>query len=145
MSQQPIDGPSSILVGIDGSETSMRAAAYAAGNARRQHSKLVCLYVRTIGAMAAVSPGAIAPMRNALDDLGIELRDTVESSGKRLGIDVLFVSREGNPFTELVRLADELHVDAIMVGASSQAGHRLVGSLASHLVRSARWPVTVVP
>jgi hypothetical protein len=26
-----------------------------------------------------------------------------------------------------------------------QPGHRIVGSLASHLVRAARWPVTVVP
>jgi nucleotide-binding universal stress UspA family protein len=36
-------------------------------------------------------------------------------------------------------------VDAVVVGASTHAGHRLVGSLALHLVRVARWPVTVVP
>ena len=32
-----------------------------------------------------------------------------------------------------------------MVGASAQAGHRLVGSLAVRLVKAGRWPVTVVP
>ncbi len=32
-----------------------------------------------------------------------------------------------------------------VVGASEQAGHRLIGSVASRLVRAGRWPVTVVP
>ena len=35
--------------------------------------------------------------------------------------------------------------DAVIVGASTKAGHRFVGSLAVHLVRANRWPVTVVP
>jgi nucleotide-binding universal stress UspA family protein len=35
--------------------------------------------------------------------------------------------------------------DAVVVGASAHAGHRLVGSLAVRLVKAARWPVTVVP
>jgi nucleotide-binding universal stress UspA family protein len=42
-------------------------------------------------------------------------------------------------------VAEERKVDAIVVGASTQAGHRLVGSLATRLVRHATWPVTVVP
>jgi nucleotide-binding universal stress UspA family protein len=33
----------------------------------------------------------------------------------------------------------------VVVGSSEQAGHRLVGSVASRLVRAGRWPVTVVP
>ena len=35
--------------------------------------------------------------------------------------------------------------DAVIVGASTKAGHRFVGSLAVHLVRASRWPITVVP
>ena len=67
------------------------------------------------------------------------------SRAPHLGIDAVFVDREGNPFTEIVRLADELHADAVIIGASSKAGHRFVGSLAVHLVKAAHWPVTVVP
>jgi nucleotide-binding universal stress UspA family protein len=52
---------------------------------------------------------------------------------------------DGNPFAEIVRLADEIQADAVIVGASTKAGHRFVGSLAVHLVRASRWPVTFVP
>ena len=62
-----------------------------------------------------------------------------------LGVAVTFVRRQGNPYLELVRAAEEMRVDAIVVGASGKAGHRIVGSLAGHLVRDAKWPVTVVP
>jgi nucleotide-binding universal stress UspA family protein len=54
------DGPSLILVGVDGSRTSLRAAAYAAGLARRQHSRLLVVYVTRPSASIGVAPG-VAP------------------------------------------------------------------------------------
>ena len=38
-----------------------------------------------------------------------------------------------------------LWINWFPVGASKQAGHRFVGSLAVRLVRAGKWPVTVVP
>jgi nucleotide-binding universal stress UspA family protein len=143
--EQGHDGPGLVLVAVDGSETSLRAGAYAAGVARRQHSRLVCLYVRTTSPLIAVSPAAVNAMRETVDSVARELRDSVETQSRVLGIDAVFVDREGNPFVEIVTLADELRVDAVIIGASSKAGHRFVGSLAVHLVKAARWPVTVVP
>ncbi len=84
-------------------------------------------------------------MQEAHDSVAAELRQTAEEQGARLGIDIVFVERDGNPFAEIVRLADEIQADAVIVGASTKAGHRFVGSLAVHLVRASRWPVTVVP
>jgi nucleotide-binding universal stress UspA family protein len=46
---------------------------------------------------------------------------------------------------ELSRIADRVLADAVVVGASEQAGHRVIGSVAVRLVRMGRWPVTVVP
>jgi nucleotide-binding universal stress UspA family protein len=139
------DGPDVLLVGVDGSETSMRAAAYAAGMARRQRARLVVLFVRPFSAAAGMSAGATAGMHESYDFVAAELRQNMEEQAPRLGIDVVVVERDGNPFSEIVRLADEIQADAVIVGASTKAGHRFVGSLAVHLVRASRWPVTVVP
>jgi nucleotide-binding universal stress UspA family protein len=141
----PSSGPPVLLVGIDGSDTSMRAGAYASGMAIRQHSRLVCLYVRTYSVAAGVGIAALPSMARAHDDIATELRELIETQGQRIGIAAEFVEREGNPFTEIVRLAEELPADAVFVGASTKAGHRFVGSLAVHLVRASRWPITVVP
>jgi nucleotide-binding universal stress UspA family protein len=139
------DGPDVLLVGVDGSDTSLRAGAYAAGMARRQQARLVILYVRPFSAVSGIGAGAVTSMQEAYDAVAAELRQNAEEQGPRLGIDVEFVERDGNPYTEIVRLAGEIQADAVIVGASTKAGHRFVGSLAVHLVRASRWPVTVVP
>ena len=145
MRDQYRDGPDVLLVGVDGSDSSLRAGAYAAGMARRQRARLVCLYVRPFSAVAGIGAGAATSRQEAYDSVAAELRQTAEEQGARLGIDIVFVERDGNPFAEIVRLADEIQADAVIVGASTKAGHRFVGSLAVHLVRASRWPVTVVP
>jgi nucleotide-binding universal stress UspA family protein len=139
------DGPSVLLVGVDGSDTSLRAGAYAAGLARRERARLICLYVRPLTAVAGIGAGAAISMQEAYDEVAADLRQAVETQRARLGIRAEFVERYGNPFAEIVRLADEVKADAVIVGASTKAGHRFVGSLAVHLVRASRWPVTVVP
>lgn len=137
------DGPRAILVGIDGSQTSLRAGAYAAGLARRQGSVLVIIFVHTVG--AAFAPEVVVATQALQQAAFAELTTTLAEQAQLRGIQYTLYEREGNPYQEITRLADELRVDAIVVGASTSAGHRLVGSLASHLVRDARWPVTVVP
>jgi len=103
------------------------------------------LYVRPFGAGPGIEAGAVTSMQEAYDAVAAELRRNAEEQAPRLGIDVVVVERNGNPFTEIVRLAGEIQADAVIVGASTKAGHRFVGSLAVHLVRASRWPVTVVP
>jgi nucleotide-binding universal stress UspA family protein len=139
------DGPSRILVGFDGSETSIRAAAYAAGMARRQGAHLIALFVATTSPMAAQLAATAAAMIQTQDEIGRQLRSTVMEGARHVGIDVEFVMRRGNPYRELIAVANELRVDAVVVGASTQSGRRFVGSLAGRLVRDATWPITVVP
>jgi nucleotide-binding universal stress UspA family protein len=141
----PRPGAPVLLVGIDGSDTSLRAGAYAAGLATRQRARLVCLYVRTYSVAAGVGIAAVPSIQKAHDDIASELREMLETQSARIGISAEFVEREGSPFAEIVRLAKELPADAVIVGASTKAGHRFVGSLAVHLVRSSQWPITVVP
>jgi nucleotide-binding universal stress UspA family protein len=142
------DGPKEILVGVDDSTTSLRAAAYAAGLARRQGAKVTVVFVAPIASLGAASPGGAdlaAARREAAYQMAEELRQRTEEGSRYLGISITFIATEGDPYSEIRRIADEIRADAVVVGASAHAGHRLVGSLAVRLVRAGRWPVTVVP
>lgn len=142
------DGPSAILVGVDDSVTASRAAAYCAGLARRQRARVVVVYVAPIGGMALASsagPAVVAAENEAHDEVAKELADRADTMARELGLSVTFIMAHGDPFHEISRIATETRADAIVVGASLKAGHRLMGSLAVRLVRAGKWPVTVVP
>jgi nucleotide-binding universal stress UspA family protein len=143
------DGPQVILVGVDGSVTSLRAGAYAAGLARRQGARLVAVYVEQratlYAATGAAGAGAVAAQDQAIRETGEDLRREAQEGAERLGVPLTFIIAHGDPYHELRRVADQVRADAVIVGASAQAGHRWVGSLAVRLVKAGRWPVTVVP
>lgn len=140
------DGPKVILAGVDGSQSSLRAAAYAAGLARRQNALLALVYVQpvmpagaSLGAPVADTTGEIA------EGLVAEIRESAERLKGIYEVRWQFHTFRGDPYAGLVSAAEELTADAVVVGASEQAGHRIVGSVAIRLVKAGRWPVTVVP
>ncbi len=140
------DGPKVIVVGVDGSDTSMRAAAYAAGLARRQRALLAVVYVQPVMTAGAALG---APVAEATDEIAQEIvaqiREATDRSRGIFDIRWEFHTFHGDPYNGLVKAADQLKADAVVVGASEQAGHRIVGSVAVRLVKAGRWPVTVVP
>src|SRR3954452_22329305 len=133
-----------ILVGVDGSDTAMRAAAYAFGLAKRQGYRLVvaCVAARSglmiFGTAAAYEHTTQCELRA---ELGAEIRAAVEE----LGVPVTFVMVHGDPVTVLREAADCCQADTVVVGASTSAGHRFAGSVATRLIRAGHWPVVVVP
>ncbi|MFI1994447.1 universal stress protein [Actinoplanes sp. NPDC020271] len=138
-----------IIVGVDGSETSMRAGAYAVGLARRENRRLVGVFVRplTASVLSFADPfgASIASAFAMHEAVETEFRDSVQRDRPGLDADFEIITRQGDPFAELCRAAAELWADAVIVGRSQSAVHRIAGSVAQRLVRCGRWPVTVVP
>ena len=142
------DGPNVILVGVDESVTASRAGSYAAGLARRQGARLVIVYVQTAGSYVITSSAGasvLAAEAQVRSEIAEELSVAADQRARELGIAMTFITTQGDPFHEISRIAKETRADAIVVGASLKAGHRLLGSLAVRLVRAGKWPVTVVP
>ncbi|MEF9908034.1 universal stress protein [Streptomyces sp. P9-A2] len=140
------DGPKVIVVGVDGSDTSLRAAAYASGLARRQHALLAVVYVQPVLAAGAALGAPVAETTDEIaEDLVRQVREASEQVRGVFDFRWEFHTFRGDPYNGMVRAADDLKADAVVVGASEQAGHRFVGSVAVRLVKAGRWPVTVVP
>ena len=143
------DGPSALVVGVDGSPTSLRAAAYAAGLARRQRTRLVIVYARrhppALISIADHAGLAAKEAMDAQDEVAAQLREALRVQAATWDIDATLVVRFGDPLSVLCEVAREVRADGVVVGSSASVGHRIAGSLAVRLVRSGRWPVTVVP
>lgn len=140
------DGPKVIVVGVDGSDSSWRAASYAAGLARRQRALLAVVYVQPVLAAGAAFGAPVAETTDEIaEGLIKEIRDATERLKGIFEVRWEFHTFRSDAFNGLVKAADELKADAVVVGASEQAGHRIIGSVAIRLVKAGRWPVTVVP
>ena len=140
-----------LVVGYDGSPPSSRALDAAARLLQGRTGRIEVVYVAHMPSMAALSPGAVAELETDFDDVERELRtmasaqlnDSVEHWG--------FERRQGPIAEELLASAADIgaaHPDAtvvIVVGSSSLAAHRVVGSVAVGLVRHSPVPVIVVP
>ncbi|MFI2609792.1 universal stress protein [Kitasatospora sp. NPDC018619] len=141
------DGPRVILAGLDGSDSSWRATAYAAGLARRQGALLAVAYIQPIlGAATALAGAAVEETTQEIaDELLAALREAEQRVREVWQVEWRFLTMRGDPYGGLAKLADELRADAVVVGVSEQAGHKVIGSVAVRLVKAGRWPVTVVP
>ncbi|MEV7773584.1 universal stress protein [Kitasatospora sp. NPDC086791] len=141
------DGPKVILAGLDGSDSSWRATAYAAGLARRQGAVLAVAYIQPIlGAATALAGAAVEETTQEIaEELLSALREAEDRVREVWQVEWRFLTMRGDAYGGLAKLADELRADAVVVGVSEQAGHKVIGSVAVRLVKAGRWPVTVVP
>jgi nucleotide-binding universal stress UspA family protein len=140
------DGPKVIVAGLDGSHSSWRAAAYAAGLARRQNALLALVYVQPyIAGGAALGVPVSDADTGVAQQLLAEIRESVRQRQGTFRVRWEFHTFRGDPYSGLALAADQLTADAVVVGASERAGHRFVGSVAVRLVKAGKWPVTVVP
>src|SRR5690242_21824747 len=101
------DGPSLVVVGIDGSDTAWRALAWACGHARRAGCPVLAVYVSTSGYRDRVGQGADATVTATARQLRAEINQMAAGFGMRVG----FVHQHGDPARELVTTAREHGAD----------------------------------
>jgi nucleotide-binding universal stress UspA family protein len=153
-----------LVVGFDGSPPAVRALDTAARLLSvRPPGRITVVWVAHLTSEVQFSADAVAIVENDFDQVAAELRtaaaerlagsagtaDSADSADSGLPWD--FRWRQGLIARELTAAAQEVQaarpddVVVIMVGSSSSAMHRMVGSVAVQLAHHAPVPVTIVP
>ena len=140
-----------LFVGYDGSPPASRALDAAARLMQGRQGRIVVVYVGHLSSTVMLSADAIAQMESDFDLIEQELRAQAAEQLKGLEQPWEFVRRQGPIGEELIAAAAGIHQErpadtvAIVVGSSSNAAHRLVGSVAVNLARHAPVPLIIVP
>ncbi len=140
-----------LVVGYDGSPPATRALDAAVNLLQGRTGRIEAVYVAHLPSTAALSPGAVAELEIGFDDVERELRTMVgdQLAGRQESWG--FERRQGLIGEELLAAARDVgaaHPGAtvvLVVGSSSLAAHRLVGSVAVGLARHSPVPLVVVP
>jgi nucleotide-binding universal stress UspA family protein len=140
-----------LVVGYDGSPPAVRALDAAARLLYGRTGSIEVVYVAHLPSVDMLSPGAVAEMEENFDDIAVEL-DTAASEQLRDREERWrFERRQGLIPDELIAAAvaigDARPGDnvSIVVGSSSHAMHRIVGSVAVTLARRSPVPLLIVP
>jgi nucleotide-binding universal stress UspA family protein len=139
-----------LVVGYDGSSPAIRALDAAIRLLRGRTGSIEVVYVAHLPSLDALSPGAVGEMEANFDDIAQELYAAASEQLRDLER-WRFERREGLIADELIAAAADIH-DAhpgdtvvIVVGSSSHAMHRVVGSAAVSLARRSAVPLVIVP
>ena len=147
----PPPGNLHFVVGYDGSPPTTRALDAAVRLLQGRTGSIEVVYVAHLSSLDSLSPGAVAEMEASFDDIERELLASASEQLRGREERWRFERREGLIPEELIAAAThigETHPGdtvVIVVGSSSHAMHRVVGSVAVSLARRSAVPLVVVP
>jgi nucleotide-binding universal stress UspA family protein len=150
----PATGNLYLVVGYDGSEPAVRALDGAVALLRGREGSIHVVYVPHLPPVDMMSAGAVAGMEDALDEIGGELeaqaREQLRGREERWrferGQDM--ITDIPDALIAAARKLRDAHPGdtvSIVVGSSSQARHRIIGSVAVSLARHSPVPLVIVP
>ena len=140
-----------LVVGYDGSPPASRALEAAVALLQSRTGRIEVVYVAHLSSTVMLSAGAVAEMEADFDEIAEDLRKTADEQLRGRELSWGFERRQGIIAEELiaaaigVRAANPGGTVVIVVGSSSHAMHRMVGSVAVSLARHSPVPLVVVP
>jgi nucleotide-binding universal stress UspA family protein len=140
-----------LVVGYDGSPPAGRAVDAAVSLLQGRNGRIEVTYVAHLSSLAMLSPGAISEMESDFDEIEQELRAAAAKQMDGEAAAWRFSRRQGIIADELIAAAKAIRdahardTVAIVVGSSSHATHRVVGSVAVSLARHSPVPLVIVP
>ncbi len=139
------------IVGFDGSPPASRALDAAIRLMEGRPGQITVVYVAHLPSTDMLSADAIAEMEETFDEVEQELRGMVTERLRDRQEGWGFERRQGMIVGQLIAAAEDIqagHPGAaviIVVGSSSQAMHRVIGSVPVSLARHSPVPLVVVP
>lgn len=138
-----------LLIPTDGSEASIKAAELGFRLARMCTAKVTVVYVMDTSLMDELtrfSEREHEDVRAELRESGWRYVDYLEELARNYHLSVEKVVLEGEPYKEIVDLAQRNDVDLIVMGHVGRRGPRriLVGSVTERVIEFAHCPVLVV-
>jgi nucleotide-binding universal stress UspA family protein len=141
-----------LIVGYDGSPPAKRALeASARLLSVRPPGRITVVWVAHLSPAVELSADAVAIVESDFDQVARELRDAAGEQLAGSGLPWDFRWRQGLIPHELIAAAESVQAErpddvvVILVGSSSSAMHRIVGSIAISLAHHSPVPVTIVP
>jgi len=130
-----------IVVGYDGSEHSRRALDAAVDPAKMYGAVVHVITVIDIASLSSDS-AAVGIVREAVNQISSEASERLS----RDNVDYSVYIRQGDPGDEIIKLAEEIKADLIIVGSRglSKLKRIFLGSVSQKVVSRSRVPVLVV-
>ena len=136
-----------ILIPIDGSDYSMRAAEFGISIAKMLKAQIMVVFViDTIVLDQLTKPIERADVEQELNQDGDRSIHYVVGLAEKQNVKVASLLAKGRPFEQVVNLAKGLGMDLIVMGTYGRRGAEriLIGSVAEHVIEYASCPVLVV-
>ena len=138
-----------ILAPTDGSQPAMQAGKMAVRLAALHKSALTFVYVvddSVAAELAGTSNKEVKQVESELELSGQRSLDYLCRLASEAGLDANQVIRRGEPCDEITNLAQEEHVDLIVIGQVGSRGLRrvLIGCVTERVIEYAHCPILVV-
>ena len=141
-----------VVVGVDGSQSSVSAVREAAKEAQFRSATLrVICAIKPVSSWAGMGESFGAPTVMTMDDSALLAQgkqvvdDVLASAGVIESSTVVVEVRQGGPARVLIEESSDADLLVVGAGGHSDLGSVLVGSVALHCIHHAKCPVLVVP